>query len=83
MTKSVVLFVGESHHLRRGKDRIVYAGMPSEHVFSIVVWKTDVMTGQALSWNLFFPDTAELVRVDQVSIVVEDVAPDHISLRVS
>jgi hypothetical protein len=80
--KPVVLFVGETYHLRRGKDRIVYAGMPSEHVFSIVVWKNDAMNGQAYAWNLFFPDTTELIRVDQVNITVEAVTPEHISLQV-
>jgi len=30
MDNSVVLSVGDTFHLRRGKDRIVYAGMPSE-----------------------------------------------------
>ena len=35
MNSSVVLSVGDTIHLRRGKDRIVYAGMPSEKVYSI------------------------------------------------
>ena len=36
MANSVVLSVGDTYHLRTGKDRIAYAGMPSEKVYSIV-----------------------------------------------
>ena len=36
MSNSLVLSLGDVHHLRLGKDRIVYAGMPSENIFSIV-----------------------------------------------
>ena len=36
MDKTIVLAVGEGFHLKRGKDRIVYAGMSSEDVYSIV-----------------------------------------------
>jgi len=36
MDNSVLLSVGETYHLKHGKDRIIYAGMPSENVYSIV-----------------------------------------------
>ncbi len=39
MNNSVVLSVGDIHHLRVGKDRIVYAGMPNTNVFSIAQMK--------------------------------------------
>ncbi len=54
MDNSVVLSVGDSHHIRFGKDRIIYAGMPSEKVFSMVQrkWEFPYMD---YSWNLFFP----------------------------
>ena len=39
MSNSVTLSVGDTYHLRFGKDRIVYAGMSSENVFSIVQMK--------------------------------------------
>ena len=35
MLEPIVLSVGQNYHLRRGKDRIVYAGMVSENVYSI------------------------------------------------
>ena len=36
MGNTVVLYIGEDHHLKSGKDRIIYAGMPSENIYSIV-----------------------------------------------
>ena len=39
MNNPVTLSVGDTYHLRFGKDRIVYAGMSSENVFSIVQMK--------------------------------------------
>jgi len=39
MSRTVVLSVGDTHHLGLGKDRIVYAGMTSEKVYSIVQMK--------------------------------------------
>lgn len=41
MNNAVVLSVGDTFHLRRGKDRIIYAGMPSEDVFSIAQRKRE------------------------------------------
>ena len=35
----ITLSVGQKYHLRSGKDRIVYAGMVSEDVYSIVQMK--------------------------------------------
>ncbi len=36
MDNSVILSVGDTYHLKMGKDRIVYAGMPFERVYSII-----------------------------------------------
>ena len=47
MDNSVTLAVGEPFHLRRGKDRIVYGGMPSDSVYSIVQMKRDGYQGFA------------------------------------
>jgi len=35
MVQAVTLPVGQTHHLKFGKDRITYAGMVSEDVYSI------------------------------------------------
>jgi hypothetical protein len=45
MGNSVVLSVGDTYHLKSGKDLIIYAGMPSETVYSIVQRKTQVYWG--------------------------------------
>ena len=81
MENSVVLSVGDSHHIRFGKDRIIYAGMPSEKVFSMVQkkWQVPYM---GYSWNLFFPVGQSKVRIDGVNILVESVTPDEIRLRI-
>jgi hypothetical protein len=36
MDRCIALSVGDMHKLGLGKDRIIYAGMPSEDVYSIV-----------------------------------------------
>jgi len=81
MDRSVVLSVGDGLHLRRGKDRIVYAGMPSDGVYSIVQRKEQFYQGFA--WNLFFPTGRGEIRVDGVRIYVENVTPDEIRLRIA
>ena len=81
MNNSVVLPVGDSFHLRRGKDRIVYAGMPSERMFSIVQMKWEFLY-RGYSWNLFFPVGQTTIRIDDVNILVDNVTPEEIRLRV-
>ena len=81
MSRSAVLSVGDRLHLRTGKDRIVYAGMPSEKVYSIVQMKWEFMY-RGYSWNLFFPKEQTTITVDGVDISVENVTPQEIRLRV-
>jgi hypothetical protein len=81
MDRSVVLSVGDSYHLRFGKDRIVYTGMPSEKVFSIAQRKWG-FPYQSFAWNLFFPIRQSKIRIDGVNIIVDHVTPDEIRLRV-
>ena len=84
MGNPVVLSVGGQFHLRRDKDRIIYAGMPSETVYSIVQRKMAGMAlqGQGFAWNLFYPQNKRDIIIDGVNITVEDVTPDEIRLRV-
>jgi len=81
MNNSVVLSVGDTHHLRLGKDRIVYAGMPSENVFSIVQMKWEFFY-RGYSWNLYFPKDQSKIRIDGVNIQVDSVTPEEIRLQV-
>ena len=79
MDKSVLLSVGETYHLKTGKDRIMYAGMPSENIYSIVQRKASGYQGFA--WNLYFPKSKRELTIDGVNILVEDVTPDEIRLH--
>ena len=81
MDNSVVLSVGDSYHLRLGKDRIVYAGMPNENVFSFVQMKWEFFY-RGYSWNLYFPKGQSTIRIDGVNILVENVTPEEIRLRI-
>jgi len=81
MDRSVVLSVGDTYHLRLGKDRIVYAGMPSENVYSIIQMKWEFLY-RGYAWNLFYPKEQSTIRIDGVNILVDNVAPDEIRLRV-
>ena len=81
MEHSVALSVGDHYHLASGKDRIVYAGMPSDDVFSIVEQRK-AFVYQGYAWNLFFQKGRTEIRIDGVNLVVESVDPDRIVLRV-
>ena len=81
MNNTVVLSVGDIHRLRVGKDRIVYAGMPNENVFSFVQMKWEFLY-RGYSWNLYFPKGQSTIRIDGVNILVESVTPEEIRLRI-
>jgi hypothetical protein len=80
LAPTAVLQVGQIFHLRTGKDRIIYAGMPSENVYSIAQMKQNGYQGYG--WNLFFPKRRQNITVDGVNLYVESVTPDEIRLRV-
>ncbi len=79
MDKSVVLSVGDDLRLGLLKGSILYAGMPSDGVYSIVQRKTRGYRGFA--WNLFFPSTRSELSIDGVRIYVENATPEAITLR--
>jgi hypothetical protein len=79
MEGATVLAVGQAYHLKMGKDWIVYAGMPSEDVYSIVQRKTSGYQGFA--WNLYYSRRKTEIKIDGVEIVVESVSPEEIMLR--
>jgi hypothetical protein len=80
MAGEVTLKVGEIHRLRRGKDRIVYAGMPAPDVYSVVQMKWEFIY-QGYAWNLYFPKDETRIRIDGVNLAVESVGPDAITIR--
>ena len=73
--------VGDMHHLRFGKDRIVCAYMTSEKVYSIVQMKWEFFY-RGYAWNLFFPKEQNKIRIDGINLIVESVTPNDIMLRV-
>ena len=80
MDNYVTLTIGQDFHLRRGKDHIAYAGMPSESAYSIVQKKASGY--QAYAWNLYFPRRKQDLVIDGVRVFVENITPEEISLRV-
>ena len=80
MIEPIVLAVGDDVHLRQGKDHIIYAGMPSENIYSIV--QKRAAGYQGYSWNLFFPKRQQEITIDGVKIFVENVTPEEIRLRI-
>lgn len=80
MNDLIALKIGEEFHLKRWKDRIRYAGMPSEDVFSIVQRKQ--FGYQGYSWNLFFSSKITQMTIDGINLKVESVSPEQIILRV-
>ena len=79
--KSVILSIGENFHLKRGKDHIIYAGMPADGVYSFVQKKTSGYQGYA--WNLYFPRGRQDITIDGVNIYIERATPEEITLRVA
>ena len=84
MDNLVVLSVGDTYHLRSGKDHIIYAGMLSDRVYSIVQRKRKFAPYAAwgYAWNLFYPKRKSEITIDGVNVFVENVTPDEIRLRV-
>jgi len=80
MERLIVLSVGDIHRLGFGKDRIIYAGMPSEGVYSISEMKWEFFY-RGYAWNLFFLKEQNKIRIDGVNILVESVTPEEIRLR--
>lgn len=80
MDKAVILAVGGGYHLKTGKDRITYAGMSSERVYSIVQRKAGGYQGYA--WNLYYQMGKSEITIDGMDIIVENVTADEIRFRV-
>lgn len=80
MDGSVTLTVGDIHRLGLGKDRIVYAGMPTPDVYSIVQMRWEFVY-RGYSLNLYFPKEERRIRIDGVNLLVESVGPHEITLR--
>ncbi|MFC2045796.1 hypothetical protein ACFLUH_03865 [Chloroflexota bacterium] len=81
MNNTVVLSVGDKVYLGFSKGTIYYAGMPSEKTYSIVQ-RIREFPYQGFAWNLFYPKEQNRIRIGGVNIVVDNVTPEEIRLRV-
>ncbi|MGI2335622.1 MAG: hypothetical protein ACRKGH_03135 [Dehalogenimonas sp.] len=79
MAKTIVLTVGDKYNFGFGKDRLCYAGMPSENVFSIVRLKWEFMY-RGFSWNQFYPTSSKDIQIEGIDIHIEHVNPNEIRL---
>jgi hypothetical protein len=77
--KNIILAVGQEYHLKQGKDRIIYGGMPSEEVYCIVQKKASGYQGYA--WPLFFSKRQRDITIDDVKLYVERVSPEEMQFR--
>jgi hypothetical protein len=81
MSRSAVMMVGDQIQLGPVKGYIIYAGMPSEKIYSIAQKKWG-FPYQGFAWNLFFPKEQSRITIDGVDILVENVTPEEIRLRI-
>ena len=79
MENSHILSIGQTFHLKTGKDRITYAGMPSEEVYSIIQRK--ISGYQGFAWNLYYPLRKREITIDGVNLYVDSVTPEEIRFR--
>lgn len=81
MGKTAILPIGESYHLKRGKDNIIYAGMVSDEVYSIIQVKASGYQGYA--WPLYYPKRRRDITIDGINLYVERITPEEIEIRLS
>ena len=81
MDRLAVLSVGDGIHLGFGKGRIYYAGMPSDKAYSMVQRKWE-FPYLGFAWNLFYPKEQSQIRIEGVNILVENITPNEIRLRI-
>ncbi|MBN2130461.1 MAG: hypothetical protein JW741_13245 [Sedimentisphaerales bacterium] len=73
--------IGDSIRVKRGFMTVislVYAGMPSENVFSLVVTTTAGHMG--MGYNLYFPASQRQLEIAGVSVSVQSVSPTSVQL---
>ncbi|MCJ7605784.1 MAG: hypothetical protein MUO19_07095 [Dehalococcoidales bacterium] len=71
--------VGKAYHLKRGKDWIIYAGLVSEDVYSLVQMKSRGYQGFA--WNLYFSKRQQDINLDGVDIHIVRATAGELELQ--
>ena len=76
------LRIGESAVIKRGfitKVLLVYAGMPNDKVYSLVVSRS--AGHNSLAYNLYIPIDQRQVEISDVKLTIEHVSPNEIRFR--
>ena len=82
IAQDITLAIGETTKIKVGfvnTVTIIYGGMPSKDVFSIVI-----QTGsgyQGYSYNLYYPKDAKTIKVGKESFSIINVTSEQITLR--
>ena len=77
------LKIGESALIKRGfitKVSLIYAGMPNDKVYSLVV--TCSVGHNSLAYNLYIPMNQQRVELSNVNLTISNVSPSEIRLRI-
>lgn len=61
------------------KDELIFAGMPNEHTYSLVLtWSS---SHNSMAYNLFLPTTQKEIFHEYMTIIVRRVTPSSIELE--
>ena len=76
------LKIGESAVIKRGlitKVSLIYAGMPNDKVYSLVVSRS--AGHNSLAYNLYIPIDQRQIDISEVKLTIESVSPNEIHFR--
>jgi hypothetical protein len=76
------LKIGESALIKRGfmtKVSLVYAGIPNDKVYSLVVSRS--AGHNSLAYNLYIPIDQRQIEISDVKLTIESVSPSEINFR--
>ena len=82
IANNITLAIGETTRIKLGfvnTVTLIYSGMPSKDVFSIVI-----QTGsgyQGYSYNLYYPKDTKTIKVGKESFSIINVTPERITFR--
>jgi hypothetical protein len=82
ITDDITLAVGETTKIKLGFVNtltIIYGGMPSKDVFTIIIQTSSGYQGY--SYNLFYQKDTKTMRIGKESFSVITVSPEKITLR--
>ena len=81
-TREHSLKIGESALIKRGfitKVSLVYAGIPNDKVYSLVVSRS--AGHNSMAYNLYVPIDQRQIEISDVKLTIESVSPNEIRFR--